>query len=153
MRGLVALLKRSSRSFSVSSKFSQPVFFSEKHEWVDYTPGNEIATVGISDYAQSALGDIVYVQLPEPESEIKMGEECGALESVRAASELYSPISGTVVDKNIAVEDAPSLINSAPESDGWLFKIKLSDASLAQVEQLMNEEKYKAYLESQEEDH
>nr|ACO10798.1 Glycine cleavage system H protein, mitochondrial precursor [Caligus rogercresseyi] len=151
MKGLSALCRGASRCFSISSRQSIPLYFSEKHEWVDYTPGNDAATVGISDYAQSALGDIVYVQLPEVDTKIKSGEEIGALESVKAASELYSPVAGTVIDKNAAVEDAPALINSSPEADGWLFKIKLSNE--AQIEGLMNEEKYKVYLESQEEDH
>nr|ACO12476.1 Glycine cleavage system H protein, mitochondrial precursor [Lepeophtheirus salmonis] len=153
MRGLATLWKGVSRSFSVSSRLSQPLFFSEKHEWVDYDSGSDVATVGITDYAQAALGDIVYVQLPESDTKIKMGEECGALESVKAASELYSPISGIVVGKNVAVEDAPALINTSPEMDGWLFKLKIDATSTGDVKKLMTQDEYKKFLESQEADH
>uniref|UniRef100_A0A8D8TAD7 Glycine cleavage system H protein n=1 Tax=Cacopsylla melanoneura TaxID=428564 RepID=A0A8D8TAD7_9HEMI len=119
-------------------------YYTEKHEWV--TLDNDIGTIGISQYAQEALGDVVYAQLPEVDSVIQKDDECGALESVKAASELYSPLSGKVVEKNTAVEETPALINTACYTDGWLFKLEISDKS--EVSQLMNEEKYKEFLKS-----
>lgn len=108
-----------------------------------------MGTIGISSYAQESLGDIVYAQLPNVDDSVTRGEECGALESVKAASELYSPVSGSVTEKNDAVEAAPSLINTSPMKDGWLFKVKLSD--LEEVKELMDEEAYNKYLTEHEE--
>lgn len=90
--------------------------YTDKHEWVTVADG--VGTVGISNYAQEALGDIVYAQLPEPGAELAQKDECGALESVKAASELYSPVSGTVVEKNEKVEETPSLINTSCYDQG-----------------------------------
>ncbi|XP_019872157.1 glycine cleavage system H protein, mitochondrial [Aethina tumida] len=120
--------------------------FTSKHEWVS-VEGN-VGTVGISNYAQEALGDVVYAQLPEVETILKLADECGALESVKAASEVYSPVSGKVIEKNTAVEDTPSLINTSCYEKGWLFKLELSNPS--ELNQLLNEEKYKEFLKTQE---
>lgn len=95
---------------------------------------------------QEALGDVVFAQLPDVGATLKQGDECGALESVKAASEVYSPVSGTVTEKNTEVEDTPSLINSACYDKGWLFKVKLSQAT--EVDSLMNENQYDEYLKS-----
>jgi len=96
------------------------IFFTKKHEWVrvEGTKG----TIGVSAYAAEALGDVVYAQLPDPGDSVEAGEECGALESVKAASEIYSPVTGTVAEKNEKVEDGPALINQSPTKDGWLFR-------------------------------
>lgn len=117
--------------------------FSKKHEWV-LVDSNNIGTVGISNYAQEALGDVVYAQLPDAGTILVKEDECGALESVKAASEIYSPVSGDVSEKNQAVEDTPSLVNTSCYSEGWLFKIKL--AKPTELEELMNEKEYEEYL-------
>lgn len=108
-----------------------------------------IGTVGITHYAQDALGDIVYAQLPEIGTEFKAMDECGALESVKAASELFCPVSGKVTEKNSSVEDNPGLINSSCYDKGWLFKLELSYPS--ELDSLLDEDGYTAYLKSIEE--
>merc|ERR1712020_145241 len=97
------------------------------------------------------IGDVVYAQLPEVDADVIVGEECGALESVKAASELYSPVSGTVVEKNSAVEDLPALINSSPQDEGWLFKVKFSNSE--ELNDLLDQSSYDEYLKTQEDDH
>ncbi|EZA46469.1 Glycine cleavage system H protein, mitochondrial, partial [Ooceraea biroi] len=119
-------------------------WYTDKHEWI--TVDGKVGTVGISDYAQDALGDVVYAQLPDVGSTVKKEEECGALESVKAASELFSPVSGEIVEKNEAVEGKPSLINTSCYEEGWLFKVKLSDVD--EIKELMNEESYNEFLKS-----
>lgn len=94
---------------------------------------------------QEALGDVVFAQLPEPGTNLSQNDECGALESVKAASEVYSPISGTVTEKNAEVEDTPSLINTSCYDKGWLFKVKLTKPD--EVDSLLTDEKYKEHLE------
>lgn len=116
--------------------------FSKKHEWV--LLDGQIGTVGISNYAQEALGDVVYAQLPDVGSSFRQAEECGALESVKAASEIYSPVSGDVVEKNLSVEETPSLVNTSCYDKGWLFKIKLAKPS--ELDELLDEKQYEEYL-------
>ena len=111
--------------------------YAESHEWVSLD--GEIATVGITDYAQHALGDIVYVDMPEVGDEVTAGEEFGAVESVKAASDLYSPVSGEVVEINEALEDEPGLINQDAFAN-WIMKVKVSDPS--EVEGLLDAEAY-----------
>ena len=111
--------------------------YAESHEWVSLE--GDIATVGITDYAQHALGDIVYVDMPEVGDEVTAGEEFGAVESVKAASDLYSPVSGEVVEINEALEDEPGLINQDAFSN-WIMKVKVSDPS--EVEALLDAEAY-----------
>ena len=111
--------------------------YAESHEWVSLE--GDIATVGITDYAQHALGDIVYVDMPEVGDEVTAGEEFGAVESVKAASDLYSPVSGEVVEINEALEDEPGLINQ-DAFDNWIMKVKVSDSS--EVEALLDAEAY-----------
>lgn len=111
--------------------------YAESHEWVSLD--GDIATVGITDYAQHALGDIVYVDMPEEGDEVTAGEEFGAVESVKAASDLYSPVSGEVVEINSALEDEPGLINQDAFSN-WIMKVKVSDPS--EVENLLDAEAY-----------
>lgn len=103
-----------------------------------------VGTVGISQYAQEALGDVVYAQLPDIGSSFRQSDECGALESVKAASEIYSPVSGDVTDKNTAVEDKPSLVNTSCYENGWLFKIKLAKPS--ELDDLLSEKQYEEFL-------
>lgn len=98
------------------------------HEWVRLEEDGVTATVGITDHAQDLLGDVVFVELPEVGSEIAAGEEAGVVESVKAASDIFSPISGEVIAVNEDLEESPELVNSEPYDDGWFFKIKVSDA-------------------------
>ncbi|XP_035439520.2 glycine cleavage system H protein isoform X1 [Spodoptera frugiperda] len=118
-------------------------FYTKKHEWVSVS--DNIGTVGISSYAQDALGEVVYVQLPEVGKEIAAGDECGALESVKAASEVYSPVSGTITEANKEVESKPALINKSCYEEGWLFRVKL--ARPEELQQLMDQATYDKYLE------
>ena len=111
--------------------------YAESHEWVSLE--GDIATVGITDYAQHALGDIVYVDMPEVGDEVTAGEDFGAVESVKAASDLYSPVSGEVVEINEALEDEPGLINQDAFAN-WIMKVKVSDPS--EVEALLDAEAY-----------
>lgn len=118
------------------------VRYTKDHEWVRVE--GDVATVGISDYAQKQLGDIVYVEVPEAGRAVDQGGEAAVVESVKAASEVYAPISGQVTEGNSSLEGDPSLVNSAAESDGWFFKMTIGDAS--QLDDLMDEAAYKAYV-------
>lgn len=117
-------------------------YFTEDHEWV--VVEGDVATVGITDHAQDQLGDIVFVELPETEEDFEKGDDLSVVESVKAAGDVHSPISGTVIEVNEVLEDEPSLVNSSPEGDGWICKIKLSDA--AELDSLMDEAAYQALI-------
>ncbi|KAF2906078.1 hypothetical protein ILUMI_00105 [Ignelater luminosus] len=119
-------------------------FYTDKHEWVQVE--GKIGVIGISQYAQEALGDVVYAQLPDVDTQLKQKDECGALESVKAASELFSPVSGRVIEKNTEVEDSPSLINTSCYEKGWLFKVELTNKK--EISALMNEAQYTEFLKS-----
>ena len=118
--------------------------YSEEHEWVIVE--GDIATVGITDFAQKALGDIVFVEAPDVGSEINQGDETGVVESVKAASDIITPVSGEVVEINEDLEAAPNTVNTDPMGDGWMFKVKLSDPE--EIEGLMNAAEYKTHCES-----
>ncbi len=105
------------------SNLPQELKYSKSHEWAR-TEGDGTVTVGITDHAQGLLGDMVFVELPEVDREVAAEEECAVVESVKAASDVYSPLAGTVVEVNSAVEDSPELVNQDPYGDGWLFKLK-----------------------------
>jgi len=117
--------------------------FTEDHEWI--LVEGDTGTVGISDYAQEQLGDVVFVDLPEEGSALDKGAQAATVESVKAASEIYAPVSGEVVAANAALADDPAKINSDPLGDGWFFKIKLADPG--QLDALMDEAAYKSYVE------
>jgi glycine cleavage system H protein len=117
-------------------------YFTEDHEWIDVD--GDTGTVGISEYAQSQLGDIVFVDVPEEGKELNKGDEAAVVESVKAASDIYSPVSGTVIEGNPALADEPDLVNTDAEGDGWFFKITISDAS--ELEELMDEAKYASFV-------
>ena len=117
-------------------------YFTEDHEWIELD--GEIATVGITDYAQSQLGDIVFVEVPEEGKELAKGDDAAVVESVKAASDVYAPVSGTVVEGNPALEDNPALVNEDPEGDGWFFKMTLSDTG--ELDGLMNESAYADFV-------
>jgi glycine cleavage system H protein len=117
-------------------------YFTEDHEWIEVD--GSIATVGITDYAQSQLGDIVFVEVPDEGANVAKGGEAAVVESVKAASDVYSPVSGTVTEGNPALEEDPALVNSAPEGDGWFFKLTISDAG--ELDGLMDEGAYKDFV-------
>ena len=117
--------------------------YSEEHEWI--TVKNNIGTVGITDFAQQQLGDVVFVEMPVVGAKLNKGDEAGIVESVKAANEIYSPISGEVIEINGSLEDAPELVNSDPTGAGWFFKIELANAS--ELDQLMDEVAYKTFIE------
>jgi glycine cleavage system H protein len=121
------------------SKIPSELRYRESHEWVR-DEGNGTAVVGISDHAQEALGDMVFIELPEPGMSYDQGEPCAVVESVKAASDIYAPVSGEVIEANAALEDTPELVNTDPYVDGWLFKIKLSDPE--ELDGLHNAEAY-----------
>jgi len=107
------------------SEIPAELLFRESHEWVR-DEGNGIVVVGISDHAQAALGDMVYVELPEPGMSYEQGDACAVVESVKAASDAYAPVTGEIIEANGALEDSPELVNNNPYGDGWLFKMQLS---------------------------
>ena len=117
--------------------------YTEDHEWL-LIEGDTV-TVGITEYAQNALGDIVFVEVPEAGTEFDQGDDAAVVESVKAASEVYAPITGEIVEGNEALDDAPALVNSSPEGDGWFFKMTVSDAG--ELDKMMNEAEYKAFCE------
>ena len=118
-------------------------YFTQDHEWVDVT--GDIGTVGISDYAQGQLGDVVFVDVPEAGKTLSKGDDAAVVESVKAASDVYSPVSGTVTEGNTALADDSSLVNTAPETEGWFFKLTLSDPS--ELDSLMDEAAYATFVE------
>ena len=117
------------------------IYYSREHEWVS-VEGDE-ATVGITDFAQGQLGDVVFVEVPEAGRALSQGGEAAVVESVKAASDVYAPVSGTVTEANQAVVDEPSLVNTDPEGEGWFFKLTLSDTH--ELDGLMNADQYQAY--------
>ena len=118
--------------------------YTRDHEWIRLD--GELATIGITDYAQEQLGDIVFVELPEVGRKLDKGAEAAVVESVKAASEIFAPAAGEVVEVNAALSDQPAAVNEDPEGNGWFMKVKLTDK--ASVESLMDEAAYKAYLET-----
>ena len=117
-------------------------YFTKDHEWVEID--GDTATVGITDYAQGQLGDITFVELPAQGATLGKGDSVSVVDSVKAASDVYSPVSGTVSGINAALADQPELVNSAAEGDGWLWRMTLSDAS--ELEALMDEAAYRAFV-------
>ncbi|MGA7671953.1 MAG: glycine cleavage system protein GcvH [Nitrolancea sp.] len=121
------------------------LYFTKSHEWTK-VDGDE-AVIGVSDFAQNELGDITYLELPEPGSTITQGEPLGVIESVKAASDIYSPLSGEVLEANQEVVDSPELVNSSPYDKAWLVKVKMSDTS--EVGNLMDSKVYTGFAEEQ----
>ncbi|MEC9067282.1 MAG: glycine cleavage system protein GcvH [Pseudomonadota bacterium] len=117
-------------------------YFTEEHEWIDVD--GDTATVGITDYAQGQLGDIVFVELPAVGTPVEKGKDAAVVESVKAASDVYAPISGEVTEINDSLDGDPALVNSSPEEDGWFFKLTIADK--AQLEGLMDAAAYKSFV-------
>ncbi|HEX2764973.1 MAG TPA: glycine cleavage system protein GcvH [Allosphingosinicella sp.] len=120
-------------------------YYTEEHEWIRVE--GDSATVGITDFAQGQLGDIVFVELPESGRQVSKGGEAAVVESVKAASDVYAPVSGEVTEANQALVDDPSLGNTDPEGEGWFFRLRLSDTS--ELEGLMDADAYKSFCDSQ----
>ena len=118
------------------------LYFTKEHEWIDVD--GDVGTVGVTDYAQSQLGDVVFVELPVTGRVLTKGGDAAVVESVKAASDVYSPVSGTVTEANADLEADPALVNTAPETGGWFFKLTLND--LSQLDDLMVEDSYKLYV-------
>lgn len=119
-----------------------PTYFTKDHEWIAVEGGT--ATVGITDYAQAQLGDVVFVEVPPAGTQVDKGKEAAVVESVKAASDVYAPVSGEVIEGNAALEADPALVNTSPEGEGWFFKLTLSNA--AELEGLMDDAAYKAFV-------
>ena len=117
-------------------------YFTEDHEWVDVD--GDVGMVGITDYAQGQLGDIVFVDVPEEGKTVAKGDEAAVVEFVKAASDVYSPVSGTVIEGNAELADNPGLVNEDADGEGWFFKLTLSDPS--ELSELMDEAKYEAFV-------
>jgi glycine cleavage system H protein len=118
-------------------------YYTDEHEWLEVD--GDVATVGITDYAQGQLGDIVFVELPEVGAMIEQGKDAAVVESVKAASDVYAPITGEITEVNPALEEDPSLVNTAPEDGGWFFKMTVADPG--ELDTLMDEDGYKAFVE------
>ena len=121
---------------------SPDIRYSRDHEWVRLD--GDIATIGITDHAQEALGDLVFVELPEPDRVVEVGQACAVVESVKAASDVFAPLAGKVVETNAAVVDDPAVINGDAEGEGWLFRLEIDDP--AGLDALMDAEAYAAFL-------
>ena len=123
--------------------------YTEAHEWIELSSDKKVGTIGISDYAARALGDVIYVELPEPSASFAVGDALAAVESVKSASDIYAPCGGTVVEVNSALEEKPDTIGKSAEGEhGWLAKIELSgDKEVERVETLMDADAYRKYTE------
>ena len=121
------------------------VYYSKEHEWIR-VEGDQ-ATVGITDFAQGQLGDVVFVEVPEAGRHLVRGGEAAVVESVKAASDVYAPVGGEVIEGNQALVDDPALVNSDPEGEGWFFKLRLADTH--EINDLMSAEQYKAFCDEQ----
>jgi len=120
------------------------LYFTGEHEWIKVE--GDTATIGISDHAQAALGDIVFAEVPDQGKTLNKGDEAAVVESVKAASDVYAPVAGEVIEGNPALADDPALINRDPEGDGWFFKMTLADAS--ELDGLMDEAAYREWVKS-----
>ena len=118
------------------------LYFTKEHEWIRLD--GDVATVGITDFAQAQLGDVVFVEVPSAGTQVTKGGDAAVVESVKAASDVYSPIAGEVIEGNQAVADDPALVNSDPEGDGWFFKLRLSDSQ--ELDGLMDEASYREWV-------
>ena len=121
------------------------LYYTKEHEWIRLE--GDVATVGITDFAQAQLGDIVFVEVPSAGTQVTKGGDAAVVESVKAASDVYAPVTGEVVEGNDALTDDPSLVNTAPEGDGWFFRLRLADTS--ELDELMDADQYKAFCDSQ----
>eukprot|EP01135_Chromosphaera_perkinsii_P006476 Nk52_evm6s514 gene=Nk52_evmTU6s514 len=148
--GVMSLLSRS----CFQRTYASDIYYTKSNEWVKLDPSSSTATMGLSNYAQDGLGEVVYIELPEEGTSFEAGESIGQVESVKAASDVYSPIPGEVVEVNKTVEETPALINKSPEEDGWICKLKydpsiVNEDYINSEEELMTPADYQVYLESE----
>ncbi|SMX75993.1 MULTISPECIES: glycine cleavage system protein GcvH [unclassified Brevibacterium] len=122
--------------------------YSRDHEWVETTENSAVVRVGITDFAQEQLGDVVYVDLPEVGDKTTAGESCGEVESTKSVSDLIAPVSGSITEVNEGLDDAPETVNTSPFQDGWMYLVELSDPE--QVEALLDSEQYQELIQSEE---
>ena len=120
------------------------LFYTEKHEWV--AEKHDLFISGITDYAQKSLGDVVFIEFPELGKQVKQGEMIATIESVKAVSEIYAPVSGTIIHINTLLSDSPEIINKDPYNEGWLFKIKPATSTKEEMNSLLDSPKYSEYL-------
>lgn len=125
-------------------KILDELYYTKEHIWVKIE--NNVATIGITDYAQSQLGDVVFIELPEVEREVESGEVIATVESIKAVSEIYAPLTGKIISINEDLANEPSILNSDPYGDGWICDIQMKD--LTEIEDLMTADDYRAYLEA-----
>ncbi|CAI2736640.1 unnamed protein product [Schistosoma spindalis] len=145
LSSVVSILNLLETKYSHTLRYIFDVYYTKKHEWIKVN--GDVGIVGISKYAEQKLGDIVYVELPTIGDKINVDDQCAVVESVKAVSEVYSPVSGTVIEVNPDVEKNTKIINQSPLDEGWLFKLRLSD--LSQVKDLLSEENYDKFLTSE----
>ncbi|KAK9461216.1 glycine cleavage H-protein-domain-containing protein [Lipomyces oligophaga] len=143
IQGKVGIYRKYTTDREKAEDFPAGLKYTEEHEWLAIEEGS-IGVIGVTSYASRSLGDVVYVELPAVGTKILAGETIGAVESVKSASDIYSPVSGEIVEVNESLEKKPGLINQAPYQGGWLCKIKMTTSS--EVELLMDSKKYEAYL-------
>lgn len=124
--------------------YSQDYFYTREHEWVKVE--GDIATVGITDFAQKQLGDVVYIELPAVGTQLQTHQTIGAIESVKAVSDVFSPVSGEVIEVNTALNDSPEIINQDPHGQGWIIRLKIKNKD--ELNQLMKASEYEKYIES-----
>jgi glycine cleavage system H protein len=129
-------------------EFPKELRYSSEHEWVAVE--DSVAVVGITDYAQEQLGDVVYMELPAVDAEVIKDEAFGVVESVKAVSDIYAPVSGRVIEINADLPESPEVINEDPYGDGWMIKVKMSDVT--ELDDLMAAEQYEEYIEEEEEE-
>lgn len=131
-------------------EFPEDLRFSHEHEWARLEPDKQIVTVGITDFAQDKLGDVVHVELPQEGDEVQCEESFGSVESVKAVSDLFAPVSGEIVEVNDALLDSPEMVNEDPYGEAWMIRIQMSNST--ELEKLMSSDSYKRFVESQEEE-
>ncbi|MDY0269961.1 glycine cleavage system protein GcvH [Trichloromonas sp.] len=127
-------------------EFPEELKYTEEHVWVLLE--DDIATIGVSDFAQDSLGDVVFVELPEEGAQIESGKPFGVLESVKAVSDVYAPVSGEVIEVNEELQDAPELVNTSPYEDAWMLKVRLADN--VDLDELMDAEEYQEFIAEEE---
>jgi glycine cleavage system H protein len=130
----------------IEMDFPEELRYTEKHEWISDEGGK--ATIGVTEYAQERLGDVVFIEMPEIGMKINKGEAFGVIESVKAASDIFTPVSGEVTGINWTLEDHPEYINQSPYGEGWIIKVRMSDAT--ELNDLMGSEKYRKFVEQEE---
>ena len=121
--------------------------YSREHEWLNVVEGDDVVLIGITDYAQNELGDIVYIDIPAEGADVKQFEKFGEIESVKSVSDLFSPVSGEILEPNEALEDAPELVNEDPYGDGWILRVKLADTR--ELESLLSNDQYQDFLDTE----